>query len=76
MVTVNPFVGKLLVDFYAGFSLHHISSITTKGKGDQILKQEALLDYIYQNVTAEVNENIYPPIDHPPIDLLIRDRMV
>ena len=44
----------------------------TEGRGDQFLKQEALLDYIYQNVTAGVDTSTYPPIDQAPIELLIR----
>ena len=74
MIIVNPFLGKLLVkcNAYGGFSIYHISNIVTEGRGDQFLKQEALLDYIYQNVTPEVDPGTYPVIDQPPIELLIR----
>ena len=72
LVAVNPFWGKFLVSSYDGFTVHHISTIVTKEAKNQILKQEALLEYIYQNVTHEINATIYPIIDHPPIDLLIR----
>lgn len=72
LIPVSPFLGKFLLDVYGGFSIYHISRIVTKGERDQILNQEAILEYIYQNVTAEVDDNIYPVIDHSPIDLLIR----
>ena len=74
LIIVNPFLGKLLVkcNAYGGFSIYHISNIVTEGRGDQFLKQEALLDYIYQNVTAGVDTSTYPPIDQAPIELLIR----
>ena len=63
---------KVFRALYRDFFYYHIASILIKDEKSPIDKQEAVAEYIHQNVFGRVNQSIYPEIDHPANDVLLR----
>lgn len=63
---------KVFRALYRNFFYYHIASIVIKDEKSPIDKQEAVTEYIHQNVFSRVDESIYPVKDHPASDVLLR----